>query len=512
MFKALLFAVALGLAAYTQFTELAAVPGLHFDEAWQGVFAHRIATESGFYPTSAMNSYTSPVVHYLLAATFKLFGPSLTVMRATYAAFNFLTLALILGLFLRMGEKKAMIWFTLLWALLPLSVHDHRFYVEMTGFFGLCFALVLWGLALWRKHPALSFTLALTGIVAGSYSHILFIAVFAGALYVGAYYFASEFHSKRGRALVATTALALAPLALRMGMGLQKPLPFALAAAFVVLALLTFTQVWKRATQWAPRSGRWLTVAAIPFLFGFVALMWNGNWPYAQATGFFEWIWLPLNAALFIWLAFRQNKKNALFSSMLWHSFLATFLVSSLLILKQSPRYYYVPTLLAMMWMALRLARLDRPSTQWALGLAFTVWNLWAFQTAYVARFENYGSTTKEFSAGFYHDNGRDFRPFQKAYSWLVSQNCQDDLLWVEDDRFLFPVNFLRLTAPKPTASCPWPYDSLFFSHIENYDSQSQEKRTEHNTPPPTNAPHVKLLAHFPEWGDLAFWIRKTEK
>lgn len=520
MFKALLFLVALGLAAYTQFTQLTAVPGLHFDEAWQGVFAHRIASEAGFYPMSAMNSYTSPVVHYLLALAFKLFGPSLVVMRGTYAFFNFATLGLILVLFWRAKEKKAAFWFVLLWALLPLSVHDHRFYVEMTGLFGLCLAFVLWGLALWHKRPILSFTLTLIAIIAGSYSHVLFVAVFIGALYIGARYFSREFYNPRARALVATTALALTPLALRMGWGLKKPLPFVLATAFVLLAAFaalssrhrTLNKIWERLPRVSIRSARWLALAAIPFLVGFLALMWNGNWPYAQATGHLEWRWLPLNAALFVVLAFYKRKKDGDFTSMLWHGFLVTFLVSSLLILKQSPRYYYVPLVLAMMWMALKLAHLRTPAFQWTLALTFTVWNLWCFQTAYITRFENYGSTTNEFRAALYHDNGRDFRPFQKAFSWLVSQNCQNDLRWFEDDRFLFPVEFLRLTAPKPTAPCAWPYDSIFFSHIENYDPLFQGPRTARNTPPPANAPHVKLLAHFAEWGDLAFWIRKTEK
>src|SRR5690349_2384890 len=138
MFEALLLAAASALAFYTQLTRLTSVPGLHFDEAWQGLFAYRIAGEHGFFPVAAMNSYTSPMVHYPIAAAFKAFGPSLSTMRGFYAAMNLATLGLLAALLRRFGERRAAAWLALLWALLPLSVHDHRFYVEMTGFFGFC--------------------------------------------------------------------------------------------------------------------------------------------------------------------------------------------------------------------------------------------------------------------------------------------------------------------------------------------------------------------------------------
>jgi hypothetical protein len=526
MFKLILFFLAFAVAVYTQVAQLTSVPGLHFDEAWQGMYAYRIASETGFFPLSAMNSYTSPLIHYLLAGSFKLFGPSLLVMRGSFAAMNLLALTLIATLLWRARERVAMIWFTLFWGLLPLSVHIHRFYVEMTGFFSICLAVMLWGLFLWKSRPFVSALLLILAVLAGSYSHILFVASFAGAIYVGAQYYPSEFRSTRGRTLIAFIAFALVPLAVRMGIGLNKPLPFLLAAAFLcfgIIALLAQT-LWEKLSRIAIRSNRWLVLACIPFLIGYVGLMWNGNWPYAQATGYLAWAWLPVNFVGFLILALRQlrliqdepeqgtrppREKFILTPTIFWHGFLVTFFVSSLLIFKQSPRYYTVPSILAMLWISLRLARAKHQNLVYSFALIFVSWNFWAFRANYLTRFNSLGPTTNEFHAAIYHDNSRDFRPFQKVMNWLTANNCQHILEWVEDDRFLFPYRFLQLTAPAAQGTCPWSKEQLFFSHIENYDEKVLEPRTEFNTAPPSYAPHVKLLAHFPEWGDLAVWIRK---
>lgn len=497
MFRTLALLAALLLAVYTQVYKLTAVPGLHFDEAWQGLFAHRIASEAGFLPTAAMNSYTSPIVHYLLAGAFKLFGPTLTAMRGTFAAMNLLTLGLLVALLLRLREKKAAVWFALLWALLPLSVHDHRFYVEVTGFFGLCLAVMLWGCALWQERPAISSTLLIVSVLAGAYSHVLFIAIFISAVLVGALSFPREFRSPRTRAVVALTAALLIPLTLRMGAGLHKKLPYLLAGGLGAMAC------WAVVVGRLPRlryAYRVITILSLPFLAAFVLLMWNGFWPYAQATGQLDLEWLPLNAAIFAALAITQIRSRQILPNLLWNIFAISFLFTSLMIFKQSPRYYMAPAILAMLWCAVRLARVRSQELQVALGIAFVAFNLWAFRAHYIRPFEQNGSNTVEFKVWIYHDNGRDFRPFQKAFDWAVAKNCQRVLRWVEDDRFLLPVQFLQLTAPKPSGSCAYARDDLFFSHIENLSKPDT---------PPANAPHVKLLAHFREWGDLAFWIRK---
>jgi hypothetical protein len=486
-----LLAAALLLAGYTQLIAITDVPGLHFDEAWQGMFAHRIATEPGFHPFTAMNSYTSPIVHHLLALVFLAFGPRLAAMRGTYAVMNFATLGLIVALLARRESVRAAAWFAILWALLPLSVHIHRFYVEVTGYHGLALAVALWGLALWKKWPKLSFILLAGALIKGTYAHILFVAVFYSGIFVIARAYPAELKSGRARALIALVALAVSPLAIRMGLGLHKAAPFAMAAALALTAAWAAAgprlgRLWTRVPRSAEVALPWLTVAAIPFLLAYVALLWNGPWAYAQATGRLEYWWIPINAAIFVLLAIHERTRPSLY----WTAFVVSFLATSILILKQTPRYYTVPTILAMLWAASRLARARNHALASATLVVFAVWNAWLFKSSYIENFRKYGSTTEEFKLGPFHDNGRDFRPFQRVYAWLAERNCEHELNWWEDDRFGIPFQFLRLSAPPAAGKCPWSSDNLFFSHIPSPD------------------PNVKLLAHFPEWGDLALWTR----
>ncbi|MBI3557209.1 MAG: hypothetical protein HY074_13175 [Deltaproteobacteria bacterium] len=519
------------LAAYTQLTALATVPGLHFDEAWQGLLAHRIGTESGFLPTGAMNSYTSPTVHYLLAAAFRFFGSSLTTMRGIYALMNLGSMALMSALLWRLGERLAVAWFIVFWALLPLSVHNHRFYVEATGFHAVCLTLVVWGVALWRRRPVASFLLIAAGTLAGVSAHILFLSVFAGGIFVLARTFPGDFRSRRSQWLIAIIALLIVPLALRMGLGLKKNLPFALAlvllsTAFWALATprwIRFQSLWQRWPRRAMRLSKFVFFCTLPFLVSFVALLWNGFWPYAQATGYLQLAWLPVNAVLFVMLMVQQLRRpgqrrfarevgapremSVLAPSLMWGSFVACFLITSIIILKQSPRYYMLPAIFAMIWSAQRLARIPSLKLQLALAACFVSWNLAVFHTAYLWRFERGGSNTVEFHAAIFHDNGRDFRPFQKMYEWARTNGCLAAVPWVEDDRFKLPFDFLRLTSGPTLGTCRWKTGDLFFSHIPNYDPNFSAERNEFNTPSPVE--NVKFLAHFTEWGDLAVWMRR---
>ncbi|MEW6055420.1 MAG: hypothetical protein AB1540_02305 [Bdellovibrionota bacterium] len=515
-----LIAIAFFLAAYTQLWHFTTVPGLHFDEAWQGLYAHRIATEANFWPASAMNSYTTPVVHYFLALVFKVFSPTLEAMRGFYAAINLVTLGLIAALIARFRGSLAATWFTGLWALLPLSIHNHRFYVELTGFHGFCFALLLWGLALWKTRPRIAIVLIGSSVMLGAYSHVLFIATYLAALVVLPMFFEKEFKSPRVRLTIALIAFFLVPLTLRMGIGLKKPLPFLLASVLFMLGFIVASasklglsrKIWD---GWITHSKLFSKIAmlgAIPFLIAFVFLHWNGLWPYAQATGHLHKFWLPVNAILFLGLglhSYRMRKKHDQ-SRLYWQFFLVNFFISSLLIFKQSPRYYMVSTLIAMAWVSIGLAQIKIRQAQAAIAVVFVAWNLFAFQKFYITQFEREGSTTLEFKLGPFHDNGRDFRPFQKVFAFMVEKNCQDNMRWVEDDRFLLPIEFLRLTAPPADPKgpqCPWPRENLFFSHIPNYDENFRGIRDDRNTPPPVA--NVKFLAHFLEWGDLALWMRR---
>lgn len=501
------------LAIYTQLTHLTAVPGLHFDEAWQGLFAHDLAQGNLPQGFTAMNSYTSPVLHGLLAVAFKLFGPELSTLRGTFAAMNLFSMTLIAGLLWKTFDRRAAAWFILLWALLPLSVHDHRFYVEMTGFFGFCFALVLAGLSLWRKRPRLSFALVLLPFLAASYSHILFVTVLFGGVLVLLPSYPHEFQSRRGRALIMVSSLFLIPLGVRMGLGLARVLPFLLALGLAGLAFWAGALRCRAPLLLTRKLAIWILLPTAPFLFVYVALLWNGFWAYANVTGYLNPLWLPVNAFLFLGLMFLQlSKKPApaprgLSPDLVWAAFSVVFFLTTIMILKQSARYYMVPTLLALVWSALRLARLRSGALQGAVALGFIAWNLWAFESSYLRRFERFGATNEEFRLWIFHDTGRDFRPFQKIFAWAEERGCAREVEWVEDDRFLRPIQFLQLTARPPRKPCPWTRHQLHLSHLPGYRSGAPSPAAGSDPTPPVA--NVKFLAHDPEWGDLSFWLRR---
>jgi hypothetical protein len=54
----LILALLLGLVLRLLF--IAKAPGIHFDEAWAANYAHKIASEPGFWPINAMSPYTHP--------------------------------------------------------------------------------------------------------------------------------------------------------------------------------------------------------------------------------------------------------------------------------------------------------------------------------------------------------------------------------------------------------------------------------------------------------------------
>jgi ABC-type multidrug transport system fused ATPase/permease subunit len=190
--------------------------------------------------------------------------------------------------------------------------------------------------------------------------------------------------------------------------------------------------------------------------------------------------------------------------SFISEAFFTVFLISSLMILKQSPRYYMIPTILAFIWIA---ENIQNP----LLWIMFSLINLTAFHDYYLDGYKNQAPYDYEFRVGPFHDNARDFRAFQRVFVWLTENNCANDLAWVESDRFGKQIDFLKISAPTSNNKkpCPWPKEDLFFSYIPNYDPKFFDVRTENNTNPPW--PNVKFLMHKPEWGDLALWIRKKD-
>lgn len=503
----ILWVFAFCVAIFTQTTHLLDLPGLHFDEAWQGLFAHKISVITDFYPMNAMNSYTSPVLHYLMAIVFKFSSPSLLVMRSFFSIMNLLTLLLLSGLVFRISNIVAAAVFCILWALLPLSFHNHRFYIELTSFHGLCFSIFLWGCYFWKK-PWSPFVITLS-VLAGVYSHILFITVFFVSILISYRHFPDTSKSKKFRTLISSISILCLPIVVRMAMDTKKMGPYLLVAALLFLSIHIFgMRLTSKPLQLFSRVwNKYSFILSMPVFALFTFFHFDGRWPLLQATSILSKEWLPINSIfLILTLIFSfKSKQPHFFSTLSRRYFLSLLILVSILILKQSPRFMTLPMIVSLIWISIEISNYRLPAFRIIWLILFCSWNMYAFFEVYQKPFLTRGALDSEIKIWLFKDSARDFRPFQKVYSWASSQGCAHQLSWVEDDRFLRPIEFLRLTEGRTTLKCPFSKDELFFSHIPGYSFNKGFDLNKASVP----TPQVKLFHHQVDWGDLAIFQRK---
>lgn len=500
------------------------VPGLHFDEAWQGLYAHRIASEKGFWPLEAMNGYTSPISHYILAAFFKVFRPSLEVMRQSIGLMNLTTLLIFTLLLWKEGHRTAAAVFTWIWALLPLSVHNHRFYIEMTSFLGLCFALNAWALVRAAKKYVLdrkTLALFLIPMILGLLSHIGYLSVllaFASFLVI-----TQQGLQKFLRPLSLLFIFA-AGLLFKMSSQLQKISPAILGTVLLGLSLAFIFRPDKFLKQrpWVLQSALLKISVASCFVISFfyIFFLWDGFWPYMQATGHLPKFWLPINSALLMsCLGWHISRKPGtdLLQKVLLFTFLQ-FLMMTVLIFKQSPRYYMLTTICLMIFVSLvaeEILRTKYFKSVFAAFAIFSLWNFFAFENFYLQQYHSQPGDDGVVRFLFFKDSGRDFRPFQKVYRWFARSGCLTELDSIEDDRFLRPFEFLNLApshallteavqfeeaalpraaenfSPHAPPVCPWTKGQMYFSH---YPSNSGVEL-------------IPVVQHK-SWGDLTLFTK----
>lgn len=496
--------LALGLMAsvLTQFYALTQVPGLHFDEAWQGEFAFRFLHPDQSHigpeaPLAAMNSYTTPIIHSILAVAFKFFGPSLEVMRTTLATMNVLALAFCLWALAPTGIGTQTV-FAWAWALLPLSVHDHRFYIEMTSLHGLCFAAFVAFATRASSSRMRSVGLAIAFLI-GCYSHVLFIAIGISALIFVSSRRPDLWSSRQFRISVARYSLLLLPLAVRMAIGTKKAMPVLLVVLLLALALVAWRaseKQWNLVGRLSAASARLIPFLAIPHLFFFSIYLMGGAWPYAQVTSRFSLaLGLP-NAALWILiLATATAKPRSEREADAVAFFYCVFLTTSVLMLNPAPRYYMMATISALFVMAFRIDAL-KPRIAVATMAAFVAWNAFLFQFHYLKPFFDSGARVPEFRSWRFHDSARDFRPIQRVHQWLRANGCRYSSE-IEPTTFqiYLPLAFLALSEPDDSTSCRLDKKNLMIATLpENLTSPM---------------PGYHLYHSEAAWGDLAIWTRE---
>ncbi|HRK01061.1 MAG TPA: hypothetical protein PLH57_00225, partial [Oligoflexia bacterium] len=366
-----------------------------------------------------------------------------------------------------------------------------------------------------RKHRAF---LLIAALILGTFSHVLFLA-FAIAIFGIA-----SLEGKPSRFITVVYCTALVFILVRMTLDLRKIGPVFLAggAGITVAFFLAKKETYfSRATLLARPL---FEIVAIPFFLLFLFLMWGGPWSYAQATGSLVFWWWPLNIVLLIALYLNSGRWNWTRDSTkfswerrAWFGFVLSLIACNAMVYKPAPRYFVIPAIFLTIWAALafddywqRSRFQPRARTLLGLSLVFAfIVNLFVFQSDYLNRFLTRPGLDREFRLWHFNDSARDFRPFQRVFSWAEKNGCALTLDWVEDDRFGLPLKFLQLDSKPTGKACPWHKKQLFFSHIPNFNSDlriAERLRVGESIAHPQYG--LRILAHEPEWGDLAIWIR----
>ncbi|MGZ3694509.1 MAG: hypothetical protein ACXVBE_02720 [Bdellovibrionota bacterium] len=396
---------------YFHLRSAAAIPGLHFDEAWAMNYSWHIAFEKGFWPWQAMSPYTAPWAHYWAALWFRFFGASLAVFRGSQIALS-LAAVFVLGRELfRLGFGRASAFFPLLVVLVPGLLLNHRFAIELNGFHPLLFALVFCALARGRVGWASAFC------VIGSTAHILFYGV-GLALIAAAVWEKKEFSFRERKALGAS-ALALAVFFCRVLVEVpEKGKAAALLLSALVLVGISVWPRWVRLFDFIPRWKYLPPVLGAVFFFNLVFFA-EGEWSAAIYTGFAYWKsdlgLLFLFPALFGWLAWVELER---LPALLRHWFWFGLFFVGVMMLKPAPRYFEIPLLALAALLAFAIAR--RSARQAWIGTAALSLHagLIYFTVLPVVPFE------AQLQLLFFKDSSRDFLSKQKLVQFLGGAGC----------------------------------------------------------------------------------------
>jgi hypothetical protein len=477
---ALGFFVGMAVLGATRFLFLGAVPGLHYDEAWAALFAHRIATEPHFWPLTAMSPYTSPWSHYWAALFFKIFGTSLLIYRASAVALVLAGVAYLSAALRRFGKARAAVILPWLLAFAPALEINERFAIEIDSFLVFCLGLLAYGVALLSSStPGTPATPADTGK-----------ARRVGSLFGTSYLIKAALLGVTSHILFIGTILSLAGAALLSRKG-ERWTRWELGAGLVIT--LGVTAFFGRVFWAIPEKDKALSlivvtlsaaaVCAIPaprrgfalsrfrsvvrwgiLLLGlpgwlFMLFFWEASWNARFHTGELHapfLIGLTLVApAVAIVMGVRGKALGAIPRGFL-DFWALTVLFSAALAVKPTPRYFEIPLLLAAVFFALLLAELSRPRRLGILALWIACGGVVMAENYFVPLLT---TATPDISYRFlfFHENTSDTLDKQRLVTELAASGCAPEQVTTTDSRLGTELEFLALgdwkTAPVP---CRW--------------------------------------------------------
>lgn len=433
--------------AFTHGYALNTWPGLHYDEAWAGLYAARIAAEPEFWPLSAMSPYTMPWAHYWAAIFFKWFGVSLEIFRTSQLVLVGLGMLLSAAALRREFGKKTATIFVWLVALVPLSILNHRFAIELTGWHVLMAGLFIWGLS--RRN----IYVAALAVVFGVTAHVLFLALplaCVGVLLLKGYEF-----SKRDRYAIAGTALALLPFFLLVTLkipehGKGMALCY-LVAAIAAVFLFAPTKIFK-----IPHLEWLVLVASIPFVANLIFYS-EGHWLQTTISGVLP---TPITIAgsvlvLIVFAACLCRERLELRGAFLF--FVLTNLMLGAMMLKPAPRYYEIGLWTGMLLLAVA-ARNLRTAQLIACAAVLSGFCLTSLALNSDYAWHRDLSQNRPLRLGPWKDNSVDFLPKQKLVQFLGLKGCSVSGIKGGDPRIITAMHFLSYGDwPVRNQQCPWP-------------------------------------------------------
>jgi hypothetical protein len=433
------------------------VPGFHYDEAWIAQYASQIAFQPDFWPVFGMNHYTVPIMSYILAAGFRIFGhSSFELARCFYFGMNLISFILFYFWITRKSAKAAGI-FALLWVTLPLSIFNQRIFLEVTTGYAIFGALALWGLSEGiLKNKTSWLVLGLVSIALGAASHILFLGCVWAALWACWKESPEMFENPRVKWAVTS---ALAPMLVLLAVVFASPIgggERAKAAIVATVTLVTLLAVWK---QWWKTSlskrllqvSSWiLALVSAAGLFFFFLFEISGVWPISQTTGNVNQFALVPGfavAAILLYAIFQKRDwpKSFLFFRTLW---LTTSALTVISIYKPtSARYWELSMLTFLITGAWALSEIQKHQKVLVSGLiAASLLNVAVLSQSYFAETLLHGATADSYHWLWVHDSSLDYRPVVRAYQSLEASKavCDDDLINVDQGRNLYVLQVYR--------------------------------------------------------------------
>jgi hypothetical protein len=435
----LILALLLGLVLRLLF--IAKAPGIHFDEAWAANYAHKIASEPGFWPINAMSPYTHPWSHYVTALFFKALGTHLWVSRLAGIAMSGAGLVLIARSLVVLGEKRAGAYFACLAAVCVPSILNERFAIEINTFHVLCLGLLIYGSVTRR------WSLIALSVIAGVSSHILFLAPALAAFLV---WTSAHADSKRDRVFIAMISVILFPFFGSIYLGIPEK-GKALALLLIDVGVLIFVL---RPFSIYPieRRIRWILLPVVGVFLLILSAMMEGDPSIAFTYGQITAPWVSIICIAFTAFgsfflfnyAWRQIHSGQWPRHFAQWSFYTVFLVA-MMSTKPAPRYFEMVFVIALIGAALTLSRMASEKLANAFVCVFVLLSVLQWGENYILPALGHEGVDQSYRYLIFHDNSSDSLSKQNLVAELGSEGCAFEQVTTSDPRLGEALSFLAI-------------------------------------------------------------------